>query len=130
LPVNRLWIFTEEAQESVLKRVLCLTVMSMLVDRNPIDCLTTLVREVSISLVKKTWSFSIGQTDDDQIAWKKRVTPAYGARNAFQRPLEASVCGRVGGGVPGSRDPLSSSCGHENHADVCVFAWMAGKCVS
>ncbi len=50
-PVNRLWIFTEETQESVLKRVLCLTVMSMLVDRNPIDCLTTLVREVSISLV-------------------------------------------------------------------------------
>ena len=65
-----------------------------------------------------------------RLAGENRVTPVYGARNAFRRPLGANVCDRVGGGVPGSRDPLSSSCGHENHADVCVFAWMAGKCVS
>jgi hypothetical protein len=65
-----------------------------------------------------------------RVAGEKSVTPAYDARNAFQRPLGASVCGRVGGVVPGSRAPLSSSCGHESHADVCGFAWMAGKCVS
>ena len=56
--------------------------------------------------------------------------PAYGARNAFPRRSGASACGRVAGGVPVLRDPLLFSCGHENHADVCVFAWMAGKCVS
>jgi hypothetical protein len=56
--------------------------------------------------------------------------PAYGARNAFQRLSGASVCGRVAGGVPALRGHLSFSSGHENHADVCVFAWMAGKCVS
>jgi hypothetical protein len=58
------------------------------------------------------------------------VRPAYDARNVFRRLLEANVYGRVGGGVPGLRGPLSFSCEHENHADVCVFAWMAGKCVS
>jgi hypothetical protein len=65
-----------------------------------------------------------------RLAGKKKVTPAYGARNAFLRPAGANVCGRVDGGVPGLRGPLSFSCGHENHADVCVFAWMADKCVS
>jgi hypothetical protein len=28
------------------------------------------------------------------------------------------------------RGPLLFSCGHENHVDVCVFAWMADRCVS
>jgi hypothetical protein len=56
--------------------------------------------------------------------------PAYGARNEFPRLLEANVYGRVGGGVPESRGPLLFSCGHGTHADVCVFAWMAGRCVS
>src|SRR4029453_13333478 len=50
-PVNRLWIFAEETEESILKRVLWLTVMSMLVDRNPIDCLTILIGPVSVSPV-------------------------------------------------------------------------------
>jgi hypothetical protein len=57
-----------------------------------------------------------------RLAGGKRVTPAYGARNAFRRPLAASVCGRVAGGVPALRGRLLFSCGHENRADVCVFA--------
>ena len=63
-------------------------------------------------------------------AENKRTTPVYAVCNAFRRVLGASVCVRVVGDVPGSRGPLLSSCGHENHADVYVFAWMAGKCVS
>jgi hypothetical protein len=58
------------------------------------------------------------------------VMPAYDVRNGFQRPLEASVCGRVAGGVRALHGLLLSSFGHENHADVYVFVWMAGKCVS
>ena len=50
-PVNRLWIFAKETEESVLKRVLSLPVMPMLVDRDPIDCLAVVVRSVSVSLV-------------------------------------------------------------------------------
>jgi hypothetical protein len=60
----------------------------------------------------------------------KKVTPVYGARNVFRRPSEANVCGLVDVGVPGLRGPLLFSCGHENHVDVCVFAWMADRCVS
>ena len=44
--------------------------------------------------------------------------------------IGTSMGGRFDGGVPGLHGPLSFSCGHENHADVCVFAWMADKCVS
>ena len=47
--INRLRVFTEETQESVLE--LGVTVMSMPVNGNPIDCLTMLVRAVSVSLV-------------------------------------------------------------------------------
>jgi putative flippase GtrA len=49
--INRLRVFTEETQESVLERVLGVTAVSMLVNGNPIDCLAMLVRAVSISLM-------------------------------------------------------------------------------
>ena len=50
-PIDRLRVFTEETQESVLERVLGVTVMSMPVNGNPIDGLTMLVGAVSVSLV-------------------------------------------------------------------------------
>jgi hypothetical protein len=56
--------------------------------------------------------------------------PPCDARSAFPHALEASACGRVVGGVLALHGPLLFSCVHENRADVCVFAWMAGKCVS
>jgi len=51
-----------------------------------------------------------------------RFTPAYAARNASPRLLEASACGHAGVGGPIRHGRLSSSCGHEIHAGVCVFA--------
>lgn len=50
-PIDRLGVFAEETQKSILERVLGLTVMSMLVDRDPINCLTLLVRSVGVSPV-------------------------------------------------------------------------------
>ena len=81
-------------------------------------------------LAKKAYRSQSDRQTTIRLAKGRSVTPAYDARNAARRPLGAAVCGRVDDGVPGSRGPLLSSCGHGTHADVCVFAWMAGKCVS
>ena len=48
---DRLGIFAEKAKEGVFQRMFGFTVVSMLIDRNPIDFLTMLVRPVGISLV-------------------------------------------------------------------------------
>ena len=49
--IDRLGVFAEETHESVLERVLGLTVVSVLVDRDPIDRLALVIGSVSISLV-------------------------------------------------------------------------------
>jgi hypothetical protein len=60
----------------------------------------------------------------------REIMLAYDARNGSRRLSGASACGRVVAGVQVSRDRLLFSCGHENRAGVCVFAWKAGKSVS
>src|SRR5438132_4025613 len=59
-----------------------------------------------------------------------RFTPACDGRSEAQRLSGANACGRVVAGAPAWHGPLLFSCVHENRADVCVFAWMAGKSVS
>jgi len=48
---DRLGIFTKETQESVFERMLRFTMLTVFVDRNPIDGFTVLVRPVGVSLV-------------------------------------------------------------------------------
>src|SRR5439155_6204434 len=59
-----------------------------------------------------------------------KIKLGYDERNVSRLLWGAAVFGRVAGGVRGSRGRPSSASAHESRADVSVFAWMAGKCVS
>ncbi len=59
-----------------------------------------------------------------------KIKPVCDGGNVSRRLLGADVCGLAGAGAQGSRDRLWYAFGHGNRADVCVCAWMAGKCVS
>ena len=61
---------------------------------------------------------------------EKSIKPVCDGRNVARRLSGAGVCDRAVAGVRGSRARLWYASGHGSRADVCVFAWMAGKCVS
>jgi hypothetical protein len=82
-PINRFWIFAEETQKRVFKRMLRFAVVSMFVNRNPIDCRAVVIEPVGISLMMlhvDAFIENLAKADRDRLQDAEQTVEQWGTK--------------------------------------------------
>src|SRR5205814_9777169 len=106
-PKNRLGIFAEKAQESVFEGMLRFTFVTVLVNRDPIDRLTVIVRPVGVPLVMlhvDAFVEDLAKADSDRFEDTEQAIE--------QRRTEVRIVNEIVGNtvdVPGNADRIDKT---------------------